>query len=171
MKIRMTVPYRNGFWVVLGCLFMLAVLGPLTVTFIKGADYGGTVICTFFALILLRGAWLRLNYGLRISEKRMILRSHRKKQVVPYDAVREVVVTFTQESIAACVKTQGEEIRFVWEEMVTDSQKIFPGRGWGSGSVPFRVGIRMTERFVEKNIERLSQCEKVRIENFYPLDM
>jgi len=171
VKIKMTVPYRNGFWVVLGCLCMLAVLGPLTVTFIKGADYGGTVICTFLALILLRGAWLRLNYGLRISEKRMILRSHRKKKVVPYDAVREVVITFTQESIAACVKTQEEEIRFVWEEMITDSQKIFPGRGWGSGSVPFRVGIKMTDRFVENSIERLSQCEKVRIENFYPLDM
>lgn len=170
MKIKMTVPYRNGFWVVLGCLFMLAVLGPLTVTFIKGADYGGTVICTFLAWILLRGAWLRLNYGLRISEKRMILRSHRKKKVVPYDAVREVVVTFTQESIAACVKTQEEEIRFVWEEMVTDSRKVFPGRGWGSNSVPIRVGIKMTDRFVENSIERLSQCEKVRIENFYPLD-
>ena len=170
MKIRITVPYRNGFWVVLGCLFMLAVLGPLTVTFIKGADYGGTVICTFLALILLRDAWLRLNYGLRISEKRMILRSHRKKKVVPYDAVREVVVTFTQESIAACVKTQEEEIRFVWEEMVTDSRKVFPGRGWGSNSVPIRVGIQMTDRFVENSIERLSQCEKVRIENFYPMD-
>ena len=123
------------------------------------------------AFLLLRGAWIRLNYGFYINEKRVVLRSCGKKQVVPYDAVREMMVTFTQENMAVRVTTaQGEEIRFVWEAMTIDSKKIFPGLGWGSSSVPVRVGIRMTERFVENSMARLSQCEKVRMENFYPLD-
>ena len=170
MKIKMTVPYRNRFWVVLGCFLMLAFTVPLTVALIKRAEYGGALICVFFVLVLLHGTWRRLSYGIRIGEKRVVLRAQHRRNVVPYDAVREVVITFTQETIAACVKTQEEEIRFVWEEIVTDSRKIFPGRGWGSNSVPVRVGIRLTDRFVEKSIQRLSQCEKVRIENFYPLD-
>ena len=171
MKIKLAVPYRNGGWIIAGCLLMMALLTPLTVTFIREEEYFGAVVCALLAGILLRSAWLRLNYGFCINEKHIVLRSHRKKKVVPYDAVREMIVTFTQESIAACVTTKdGEEIHFVWEEMTIDSKTIFPGRGWGSNSVPICVGIRMTERFVEKSMERLAQCEKVRIENFYPLD-
>ena len=172
MKTKLTIPYRNRFWVVLGCLLMLAFTGPLMVTFIREEELGGAVICAFFVLVLLHGAWQRLHYGLRISEKRVVLRARRNRKVVPYDSVREVVVTFTQDKILACVKTQeNEEIRFVWEEMVTDSRKVFPGRGWGSNSVPVRVGIRMTDRFVERNIERLTQCEKVRIEDFHSVNV
>lgn len=170
MKSKMTVPYRNRFWVVLGCLLMLAFTVPMTVALVKRAEFGGAVIGAFFVLVLLHGAWRRLSYGIRIGEKRVVLRSQRQRHVVPYDAVVEVVVTFAQETIAACVKTREEEIRVVWEEMVTDSRKVFPGRGWGSNNVPVRVGIRMTDRFVEKSIQRLSQCDKVRIENLYPLD-
>jgi len=138
---------------------------------VKLKEYGCALVCVILALILLRGAWLRLNYGIRINEKRIVLRSHRKKKTVPYDAVREVIVTFTQENVTACVKTMEEEIHFAWEEMTAESKEIFPGRGWGSGSVPVRVGINMTDRFVKESIERLSQCEKVRIENFYFLDV
>ena len=172
MKIRMTIPYRNRFGIILGCCFVLAFMGPLAVTLVvRAKQYGSAVICIALALILLAGAWKRLNYGIRIREKQIVLRSHRKKITVPYDAVREVVVTFTQENVAACVKTQDEEIRFVWEEMTAESKDIFPGRGWGSGSVPVRVGIRMTDRFVKNSIEHLSRCEKVRIENLYSLDL
>ena len=170
MKIRINIPYRNGCWIVSGCLLMLAFVCPLTVALIQSEQYGGAMICAFLVLILLRGAWVRLNYGFRINQKRIVLLSHRKKRVIPYDAVREMVVTFHQESVAVRVITQDEEIVFVWEEMVMDSKTIFPGRGWGSKDVPVRVGIRMTERFVENCTERLSQCEKVRIENFCPVD-
>lgn len=170
MKIHIRVPYRNGGWIAFGCLLLLAFLCPLTVTLIRSEQYGGTVICVALALILLHGAWRRLSYGFRINEKRVVLLSRRHKRVIPYDTVREMVVTFHQESVAVRVITQDEEIVFVWEEMVMDSKTIFPGRGWGSNDVPVRVGIRMTERFVENCTERLSQCEKVRIENFYLAD-
>ena len=82
MKSKMTVPYRNRFWVVLGCLLMLAFTGPLMVTFIREEELGGAVICAFFVLVLLHGAWQRLHYGLRISEKRVVLRSQRQRHVV-----------------------------------------------------------------------------------------
>ena len=170
MKTKLTIPYRNRFWVVVGCLLMLAFTVPMTVALVKRAEFGGAVIGAFFVLVLLHGAWRRLSYGIRIGEKRVVLRSQRQRHVVPYDAVVEVVVTFTQETIAACVKTREEEIRVVWDEMVTDSRKVFPGRGWGSNSVPVRVGIRMTDRFVERNIERLMRCEKVRIEDFHSVN-
>lgn len=170
MKIKINIPYRNGCWIVSGCLLMLAFVCPLTVALIQSEQYGGAVICAVLALILLRGAWVRLNYGFCISEKRVVLRSHRQKRVIPYDAVREMVVTFHQESVAVRVITQDEEIVFVWEEMVMESKRIFPALGWGSNDVPVRIGIRMSERFVENCTERLSQCEKVRIENFCPVD-
>ena len=172
MKIQINVPYRNGCWMVVGCLLMMAFMVPLTVTLMAKEEYGSALVCAFFALVLLRGAWVRFNYGLRINEKRIVLRSHRQKRVIPYDAVRGIVVTFHQASVAVRVITQdAEEIHFVWEEMMVESKRIFPTWGWGSGSTPARVGIRMTERFVEKSMERLSQCEKVRVENFYLTDV
>ena len=172
MKIKMTVPYRNGFWVILGCCWMMALLCPLTVTLIvKAKQYGSAAVCAALALVLLHGAWKRLNYGIRINTKRIVLRSHRQRKTVPYDAVREVVVTFAPESVTACVKTESEEIRCAWEEIVVDSKKVFPGLGWGSSSVPVCIGVRMTDRFVRNSIERLSQCEKMRIENQYSFDL
>ena len=45
MKIKITVPYRNGAWIVLGCVLMMAILAPLTVTLIQAEQYGGAVVC------------------------------------------------------------------------------------------------------------------------------
>lgn len=170
MKAKMTVPYENGCWSAVGYGLALAFLIPLAVVLgWKAKQYVGTLICVVLAAVLLRGAWKRFSYGMRISDKRIVLRSHRETKVVPYDAVREIVVTFTQDNVAALVKTEEEEFRFVWDDMWVDSRKTFPGLGWGYNNPTVRVGVRITERFVNQSIERLSQCEKVRIENRYPL--
>lgn len=167
MKTKMTVPYQNGCWSALGYGLVVAVLGPLTVALAIKAQLIGALICVVCAFVLLRGAWKRFGCGMRINEKRIVLRSWQEKKVVPYAAVREMVITFTQEKIVACIRTQdGEEMRFVWKEIVTDSTKTFPGLGWGyRSSAVVRIGIRMTDRFVAKSTERLSQCEKVRVED------
>ena len=54
MKIRMTIPYRNRFGIILGCCFVLAFMGPLAVTLVvRAKQYGSAVICIALALILL----------------------------------------------------------------------------------------------------------------------
>lgn len=166
MKVKMTVPYENGCWSAIGYGLVVALLAPLTVALVvKSEQYIGALICALLALVMLKSAWKRFSYGMRINEKRIVLRSHREMKIVPYDTVREVVVTFTQDNVAACVKTEQEEFRFVWDDMWVDRRKTFPGLGWGYDNPTVRVGVRMTDRFVAKSIERLSQCEKVRIEN------
>lgn len=173
MKAKMTIPYQNGCWSALGYCLVVVILGPLTVALVVEAQqYIGAMICVLCALVLLKDSWKRFNYGMRINEKRIVLLSWREKKVIPYDAVREVVVTFHQDSVVACIKTEEEEIRFVWDEIITDTTKTFPGIGWGyKSSAIVRIGLRMTDRFVAKSIENLSQCEKVRIENLYSLDL
>ena len=168
MKAKMRVPYENGVWSAVGYGLAFAFLVPLTVALaFKAKQYIGALICVVCAFVLLRGAWKRFGCGMRINEKRVVLRSWQEKKVVPYDAVREMVVTFTQEKIVACIKTQdGEEMHFAWKEIVTDSTKTFPGLGWGyRSSAVVRIGVRMTDRFVAKSTERLSRCEKVRVED------
>ena len=172
MKIKMTVPYQNGCWSAFGYGFAIAFLVPLAVALaFKAKQYFGALVCVVLALVLLRGAWKRFSYGMRINEKRIVLRSHRETKVVPYDTVREIVVTFTQDNVAACVKTEQEEFCIVWDDMWVDSRKTFPGLGWGYNNPTVRVGVHITERFVAKSMERLSQCEKVRIENRYSSDL
>lgn len=168
MKAKMTVPYENGCWSALGYGLVIVILVPLAVALVlKAQQYVGALICVLCALILLKGSWKRFRYGMRINEKRIVLLSWREKKVVPYDAVYEVAVTFVQEKVVACIKTKdGEEIHFVWDEIITDSTKTFPGLGWGyKSSAIVRIGINMSDRFVAKSIERLSPCEKVRVED------
>lgn len=168
MKAKMRVPYQNACWSAVGYGLVVVCLAPLSVALVvKSQQYFGALICVILALIMLRGAWKRFSYGMRINEKRIVLRSHRETKVVAYDAVREVVITFTQDNVAACVKTAEDEFRIVWDDMWIDSRKTFPGLGWGYDNPTIRVAVRMTDRFVEKSIERLSQCEKIRIENLY----
>lgn len=172
MKAKMMVPYRNGFWSALGYGLAIAFMVPLAVALgFKAKQYVGTLICVVLATVLLQGAWKRFSYGMRIGKKRIVLRSHRETKTVSYDAVREVVVTFTQENVAALVKTEQEEFRFVWDDMWVDSRKTFPGLGWGYNNPTVRVSVHITERFVSESIERLSQCEKVRIENLYSTEL
>ena len=172
MKVKMTVPYENGCWSAFGYGLVVAVLGPLTVALVvKSEQYIGALICALLALVMLKGAWKRFSYGMRINEKRIVLRSHRETKVVPYDTVREVVVIFTQDNVAAVVKTEQEEFRFVWDDMWVDSRKTFPSLGWGYNNPTVRVGVHITDRFVAKSIESLSRCEKVRIENLYSFDL
>ena len=167
MRIRMTIPYENGVWSAVGYGLAFAFLVPLTVALaFKAKQYIGALICVVLAAVLLYGAWKRFSYGMRISEKRVVLRSHRETKVVTYDAVREIVVTFTRDNVAACVKMADDEFRVVWDDIWVDSRKI-GGLGWRYNDPTIRVAVRMTDRFVVKSIERLSQCEKVRIENLY----
>ena len=167
MKAKMRVPYENGVWSAVGYGLAFAFLVPLTVALaFKAKQYIGALICVVLAAVLLHGAWKRFSYGMRISEKRVVLRSHRETKVVPYDAVREIVVTFTRDNVAACVKMADDEFRVVWDDIWLDSRKI-GGLGWRYNDPTIRVAVRMTDRFVVKSIERLSQCEKVRIENLY----
>ena len=167
MKAKMRVPYENGVWSAVGYGLAFAFLVPLTVALaFKAKQYIGALICVVLAAVLLYGAWKRFSYGMRISEKRVVLRSHRETKVVTYDAVREIVVTFTRDNVAACVKMADDEFRVVWDDIWVDSRKI-GGLGWRYNDPTIRVAVRMTDRFVVKSIERLSQCEKVRIENLY----
>lgn len=163
----MIIPYRNGCWSAFGYFLVIAFLGPLVVSLIlKAKQYGTALVCTVLAVIILGGALKRFNYGMHIGKRRIVLFSQQEMKVVPYASVREVVVTFTQENVTALVKTEDEEIRFVWKDLVVDSRKTFPGLGWGyKSSAISHEGIHMTDRFVAKSIERLSQCEKVRIED------
>ena len=171
MKAKMRVPYENGVWSAVGYGLAFAFLLPLTVALaFKAKQYIGALICVVLAAVLLYGAWKRFSYGMRIGEKRVVLRSHRETKVVPCDAVREIVVTFTRDNVAAWVKTADDEFRVVWDDMWVDSRKI-GGLGWRYNDPTIRVAVRMTDRFVAKSIERLSQCEKVRIENLYSLDL
>lgn len=168
MKVKMRVPYENEGWSAVGYGLAFAFLLPLTVALaFKAKQYIGALICVVLALVLLLGAWKRFSYGMRINEKRVVLRSHRETKVVPYDDVREIVVTFTRDNVAARVNTADDEFRVVWDDMWVDSRKTFPGLGWGYNNPTIRVAVRMTDRFVTNSIERLSQCEKVRIENRY----
>lgn len=168
MKTKMTVPYRNAWWAALGYCLTIVILGPLAVVLVvKAQQYVGSLICVLCALVLLKGSWKRFNYGMRINEKRIVLLSWREKKVVPYDAVSEVVVTFTQEKVVANLKMkEGEDIRFVWKEIITDTTKRFPSFGWGyKSSAIVRIGVNMSDRFVAKSTERLSLCDKVRVED------
>lgn len=166
MKTKVIIPYRNNWLVIVGCVLLLALMVPLAVTFYHEREYGCVVLCAFLTLFLLVGAWFRFNYGMHINDKRVLLLAQHGIKVVPWSDISMFVAKFTNSEVVAYMELKnGEKFAFIWEDLVLDNRRIFPALGWGNTTS--RVSIRITDRFVERSIERLSQCEGIVIENLY----
>lgn len=132
------------------CIFFLISKIPELIT--VGAIVLVVVIvaCVFF-----------FNYGITISPKAVVLMNQDMLKIFPYENIVYIKIVFHNDSIEGEVKARG--------------QKPFPFCFTGThprgliflGYIFSTSGVKITKKFVDKSIERLSLCEKVKIKNLY----
>ncbi|MBQ8416830.1 MAG: hypothetical protein IJX13_08070 [Clostridia bacterium] len=104
-----------------------------------------------------------LSYGIKITPKRVVLVNQHMLRFFCYEDVIYIKIDFYNNYIEGVVKAKYEkpyEFSF-WGTDFSGHLSLFPGL-WISE-------LKLNKEFVDKSIESLSTCEKVRIRNFYTL--
>ena len=159
MKAKMKIKYQK-LW-----LFMIDVAVLLTLhVFMAGTiitedhNYALAILCLLFGVVALVATYFRFNYGITITEKRVVAIEQAGIKILRYDDVSSIVVKFTDESVVAYIKMKNQkEYTFVWDSIFLGTNVILPSHN----------KIKLYDEWVEKSIANLSKCPKVKIQNFY----
>ena len=159
MKAKMKIKYQK-LW-----LFMIDVAVLLTLhVFMAGTiitedhNYALAILCLLFGVVALVATYFRFNYGITITEKRVVAIEQAGIKILRYDDVSSIVVKFTDESVVAYIRMKNQkEYTFVWDSIFLGTNVILPSHN----------KIKLYDERVEKSIANLSKCPKVKIINLY----
>ena len=159
MKAKMKIKYQK-LW-----LFMIDVAVLLTLhVFMAGTiitedrNYALAILCLLFGVVALVATYFRFNYGITITEKRVVAIEQAGIKILRYDDVSSIVVKFTDESVVAYIKMKNQkEYTFVWDSIFLGTNVILTSYN----------KIKLYDEWVEESIANLSNCPKVKIQNFY----
>lgn len=159
MKVKMKIKYRKAWLFILGVALLLTLLIAMAVAFIfEDHNFGLSILCLLLAIVVIIATYFRFNYGITISEKRVVAIEQAQIKILRYDDISSFIVKFTDESIVAYIKMKNQqEYVFVWDYIFLGTNIILPSKN----------KIKIDNQFVEKSIAILSKCEKVKIQNCY----
>ena len=140
-------------------LLVFSLLTVIATVTLKDGAYALSAIAILINLLLSFALWCRFfAYGLRISHKRVIAVDQTSVKFLPYGSVSRITVKFTSDAVSAVIKTKDQsEYCFVWDSIYLGSDPILPNQNKAN----------VTLKFIEKSINELSKCEKVRIQNYF----
>ena len=159
MKAKMKIKYRKLWLFIIGVAILLALLVFMAVVFItEDHNYGLAILCLLLGVVILIATYFRFNYGITITEKRVVAIEQAGIKILRYDDVSSIVVKFTDESVVAYIRMKNQkEYTFVWDSIFLGTNVILPSHN----------KIKLYDKWVEKSITNLSECPKVKIQNFY----
>ncbi len=159
MKAKIKIKYRKLWLFMIGAAFLLTLLILMAVAFItEDHNYALAILCLLLGAVILMAMYFRLNYGIAINKKRVVAIEQAVIKILRYDDVSSIVVKFTDESVVAYIKMKNQkEYSFVWDSVFLGTNVILPSEN----------KIKLYNEWVEKSIANLSQCPKVKIQNFY----
>ena len=159
MKAKMKIKYRKLWLFIIGVAILLALLVFMAVVFItEDHNYGLAILCLLLGVVILVATHFRFNYGITITEKRVVAIEQSGIKILRYDDVSSIVVKFTDESVVAYIKMKNQkEHTFVWDSIFLGTSIILPSKN----------KIKLYDEWVEKSIANLSKCPKVKIQNCY----
>lgn len=143
------------------CLLALCLLVPLLIIGILEKSLGAI----FLSSLLLSGiafTWgIFFSYGIKITPKRVILAEQHLWKRFRYDEVRRITVIFENNCIHGEIKTvTNERVAFSFNGLdFSRAHSLFP--------LLHITGLKLSKTFVETSIQKLSACDKVRIQNLY----
>ena len=159
MKAKMRIKYRKSWLFIIGVSFLLTLLVFMAITFIaEDHNYALAILCLLLGVVILIATYFRFNYGITITEKRVVAIEQAGIKILRYDDVSSIVVKFTDKSVVAYIKMKNrKEYTFVWDSIFLGTNVILPSHN----------KIKLYDKWVEKSIANLSKCPKVKIQNFY----
>jgi hypothetical protein len=155
----MKIKYRKSWLFIIGVALLLTLLVVMAVAFIaEDHNYGLAILCLLLGVAVLVAMYFRFNYGITISEKRVVAIEQAGIKILRYDDISSIIVKFTDESVVAYIKTKNQQdYTFVWDSIFLGTNVILPSKN----------KIKLCDKFVEESIANLSKCPKVKIQNFY----
>ena len=159
MKVKMKIKYRKLWLFMIGVAFLLTLLVFMAIAFIaEDHNYALAILCLLLGVVILVATYFRFNYGITITEKRVVSIEQSGIKILRYDDVSSIVVKFTDKSVVAYIKMKNQkEYTFVWDSVFLGTNVILPSHN----------KIKLYDEWVEKSIANLSKCPKVKIQNFY----
>ena len=159
MEVKMKIKYRKLWLFMIGVAFLLTLLVLMAVAFItEDHNYALAILCLLLGIVIIIATYFRLNYGITITEKRVVAIEQAGIKILQYDDVSNIVVKFTDESVVAYIRMKNQkEYAFVWDSIFLGTHGILPSHN----------KIKLYDEWVEKSIANLSRCPKVKIQNFY----
>ncbi len=159
MKAKMKIKYNKAWLFIIGVALLLTLLVVMAVAFIfEDRNYGLAIICLLLGIVILFAMYFRFNYGITISEKRVVTIEQAQIKILRYDNISSIIVKFTNESVVAYIKMKNQQEHvFVWDSIFLGTNVILPSKN----------KIKLYDKFVEESITNLSKCPKVKIQKFY----
>ena len=159
MKAKMKIKYRKLWLFMIGVEFLLTLLVFMGVAFItEDHNYALAILCLLLGVVILVATYFRFNYGIMITEKRVVAIEQAGIKILRYDDVSSIVVKFTDDSVVAYIRMKNQkEYTFVWDSIFLGTNVILPSHN----------KIKLYDEWVEESIANLSNCPKVKIQNFY----
>ncbi len=144
---------------------LLLIAVPLCICFLTtGIMYKITeliVIAAIFLVALVIGIGFFLNYGIRITSKRVTLMNQRMLKVFRYDDVIYIKIVFDNDTISGEIKTENQKAyEFYFDGIDLSTGSSFFAHLWVTG-------LKLTKNFVDKSISDLLVCEKVKVQNSF----
>ena len=110
MKAKMRIQYRKPWLFIIGVASLLTLLILMTVAFItEDHNYAPAILCLLLCVLILVATYFRFNYGITITEKRVVAIEQAGIKILRYDDVSSIVVKFTRESIVAYIKMKNQK--------------------------------------------------------------
>ena len=134
----------------------------LMVTGITVQSAGLTFVGAIPLFIVLIGFGFFWNYGIKITSKRVTLLSQDMWKTFYYDEIKYIEIGFSNNSIYGTIKAQNQKAY----DFYFSGIDLNRGSQWFHSRL-LESDLKMTEQFVKRSIEKLSVCEKVKIQNRY----
>ena len=120
-----------------------------------------TFIGSMIIVIVAVGIGFFYSYGIKITSKRVIVINQDMIKTFRYDDVVYIEVIFGEDTICGEIKAkQQPKCVFYFDGIDLNRGSLFSTRFLESN-------LELTKKFVDKSIDKLSKCEKVRIKNSY----
>ena len=141
---------------------LLALIGvPLCILFLLSEKSGLIAVGVIVLVIVIVACVFFFNYGITISPKAVVLMNQDMLKIFPYEDVIYIKIVFQNDSIEGEIKARGQKPFTFCFTGTHPRGLIFLGYIFSTS------GVKITKKFVDKTIERLSHCEKVKIKNLY----
>ena len=111
-----------------------------------------------FTSVLAIGMGFYLNYGMKITPKRVTVIYHDMIRVLSYDKISYIEIIIRNDVICGEIKTKDQQLHsFCFSDFELDIR----------APVLTNVNVKLSRKFVDKAVAKLARYDKVKIRNYY----
>ena len=139
----------------------IVLLTPLLLAMILFGNESLSLIGILLLAIIATGLGFFSSYGIKITEKKVVLISQDFFKIFRYEDVISITVIFYPTRIRGEVRVKGQKpYSFIFDgvDLSRPSALI---------RAPLITSLKLSQTFVDKSISKLLTCEKVKIQNNY----